>query len=116
MNDTFDSNLEYLSDNTQQTPIVNGDTYTWHFTSVSARSNSFTVTLKVNETTPDGTEISNQNFADYKGPGWSTTNSNVVTTKVEYVPVSVSQSVSKKMMSKNCVRKITMKALQQNLK
>ncbi|MEF8873189.1 MAG: hypothetical protein V5A88_00795 [Candidatus Thermoplasmatota archaeon] len=95
VNDTFDSNLEYLSDNTQQTPIVNGDTYSWHFTSVSVGSNSFTVTLKVNETTPDGTEISNQALADYKGPGWSTTNSNVVTTQVEYVPVSVSQSVSK---------------------
>ncbi|MBS3816466.1 MAG: DUF11 domain-containing protein [Candidatus Thermoplasmatota archaeon] len=95
VNDTFDSNLKYISDSTQQTPKVEGNTYSWHFNSVSVGSNSFTVTLKVNESTPNGTEISNQAVAEYRGKDWSTTTSNVVITIVEYVPASVSLTASK---------------------
>ncbi len=64
INDTLPAGVEFMGSSV--TPDSNtGLTYHWHFSNVQRGSYNFTVTVRVNDTTPDGTVLLNNVTCDY---------------------------------------------------
>ena len=66
VNDTLPSGVTYVSDTSGLTPTVNGDTYTYPYTNLAGGDTvTFVITVRVDDTTADGTNLLNNVDADF---------------------------------------------------
>ncbi|MCK4757236.1 MAG: DUF11 domain-containing protein, partial [Thermoplasmata archaeon] len=76
VNDTLPSGVTYVSDTSGLTPSVNGDTYTYPYTNLVADTTiTFVITVRVDDTTADGTTLLNNvdvDFTDSTGTPYGT--------------------------------------------
>lgn len=66
VNDTLPTGLQYVLDTSGTAPAVSGNSYSWHFASVSVGPHSFVMTCRVLSTVADSTVISNSISIDYR--------------------------------------------------
>ncbi|MCK5642615.1 MAG: DUF11 domain-containing protein, partial [Gammaproteobacteria bacterium] len=98
VNDSFDPNLQYISDSAFVAPVVNGNNYSWKLPGVIPGTNYFNITLQVLEGTPGGIVIDNLITADYANEGNVIHNitsvSNTVSTSISNTQINIEKIVN----------------------
>ncbi len=97
INDTLNSELAYMGDDSGVAPNLFGETLSWHFKNVDVGGHSFEILCGVDVGTGDGTSIQNSFDIDYKdNTGTNYHNSsNVVETTVTAPVLDIGKSVDR---------------------
>ncbi|MFO7991735.1 MAG: hypothetical protein R6U61_05520, partial [Thermoplasmata archaeon] len=96
INDTLDSNLEYMGDDSGVSPILARQTLSWHLTDVDVGEHYFQINCRVKTGSEDETVIQNSfdiEYRDYAGNSYGNS-SNVVESRVSSPVMTIGKSVS----------------------
>lgn len=96
LNDTFDLNLEYVSDTSGFAPVVMVNSYSWFLGNVTPGNHSFDVVVRVMGGTTNGTLISNMfdlQFSDFNYIPMAPLSSNSVSSTALAAEITLEKSV-----------------------
>ncbi|MBU4031408.1 MAG: DUF11 domain-containing protein [Candidatus Thermoplasmatota archaeon] len=87
INDTLPSGVTYISDTNLTEGGVRTGNYNWTFTNVAPGNHFFTITVRVNDNTPNGTVLMNTVTCNYETGGYQYAGSSDWAATIVYTPI-----------------------------